>query len=99
MKISGKHSSLIDLSQELIQYLDRFLPELKISPGIIISKRSATARNHKIKLNSRNFGFEASVTQNATIQKLRIYSKQQLLIQSLVQDFCNDNNVQFISQK
>lgn len=95
MKLSGTHSSLINLSKDLLYFLDGKVFDLKVSPGIIISKRSATARNQKIKVLESISGLDTTVTQNSTVQKLRVYTSDQALLISYIKDFCQNTNTQF----
>ena len=95
MKLSGTHSSLIDLATKLVKYLDKKVVDLKVSPGIIISKRSATARNQKVKITQSISGLDLTVTQNATIQKLRIFNSSPEPIVAHIKKFCQDNDIQF----
>lgn len=97
MKLSGNHSSLIDTAQKLLRFLDLRTDNLKASPGIIISKRSAGARNHKIKIKTVQSGLDLTVTQNATIQKLRIFTNQPELLITYITDFADSENIQISS--
>ena len=94
MKLSGKHSSLIDTAQKLLVFLDLKVEKLKASPGIIISKRSATARNQKIKIKTVQSGLDLTITHNATIQKLRIFTNKPELLITYIKDFADSENIQ-----
>jgi hypothetical protein len=97
--MAGNHQSLITSAAKLVNYLDKLPISIKLSPGIIISKRSASKRNQKLKVCHTSYGLDATLTHNATIQKLRFYTSQQLLVQNYLEQFCQDQNIDFFATK
>jgi len=87
---------MIDTSEKLLRFLDPRVENLKASPGVIISKRSSSASNQKIKVTPDLSGLALTITHNRTIQKLKIFTNEPDLIQLYIKDFCNDNDIQLI---
>lgn len=93
MKLSGTHTSLIKLAEKLLRWLDRSHPELKVSPGIIISRRSSRSRNQKIKMIATETGLLITITDNSTIQELRIFSNDTEGIITTIESFGDKNKI------
>lgn len=73
-KFSGKHSTVIDASEEVVKFLVRHDGVSKISLGMIRSCKAGSGQKN-IKIKDTESGFELIIRGNMYVQNIFVYLK------------------------
>lgn len=83
-KISGKHTTLISVSEVITKHLLKHDFIKKISPGIITSYRGKNGGRHHIKIDNSDDSILLKITDGSANQKLRVYTEAKQKVELLL---------------
>ncbi len=84
-KITGSHSTVIPAAEKLVDFLQKVNEVDKISIGFI--KHGIKSGKHAIKIIELNSGILVKVRGSASIQEIRVYTKNKNNVKDMVKEF------------
>lgn len=97
MKISRSHTSAIGLVSELMRYLEKSGNVKKLSLGHITSKRGQASGVQKIKIRNDGTCIHLTVTENNSVQVVRIFGNNLDHITEIISSFAKEKKISLLS--
>ena len=90
-KITGSHTTVIPAAEKLVDFLQKINEVDKISVGFI--KHGIKSGKHAIKITESDSGLLLKVRGSASIQEIRIYTKNKKNVENSIKEFAQKNNI------